>query len=259
MMVSDFAPVSKVMTTAGELISSWREDEAQRRIHSIKDFKTQADARAHEFLSESLMRLYPGVPVLSEEAEWNGIRPAAYWLIDPIDGTASWYEGFAGFATQAAFIEDGQVIYGVVFAPALGVVWDGLADKGARRNGIAMPKLSRSTRLLVCDNYPEPRRASKLLAENLPSTGYVESGSLGIKCCLVADGTADLFVKDVVTRDWDIAPAAPILAGVGAFLSLPNGEEYRFDGAMEKPSGVLVARDAELARDAVRVLREKRV
>jgi len=259
MMASDFVPVSKVMVTAGELISNWREDQTQRRIHSIKDFKTQADARAHEFLSERLIELYPGVPVLSEEAEWNGIRPAAYWLIDPIDGTASWYEGFAGFATQAAFIEAGRVIYGVVCAPALGVVWDGLAGKGAWRNGIIMPKLNRSDRLLVCDNYPEPRRASKLVAEHLPSTGYVESGSLGIKCCLVADGTADLFVKDVVTRDWDIAPAAPILAGVGAILSLPDGDEYRFEGAMEKPAGVLVARDAELARDAVRVLREKSV
>lgn len=256
MMPSDFSPVSKVMKTAGELISGWREDQTQRRIHSVKDFKTQADARAHEFLFESLTKLYPGVPVLSEEAEWDGIRPDSYWLIDPIDGTASWYEGFPGFATQAAFIEAGQVIYGIVCAPALGSVWDGLSGKGAWRNGIVMPKLKRSSRLLVCDNYPEPRRASKMVVENLPSTGYVESGSLGVKCCLIADGTADLFVKDVVTRDWDIAPAAPILAEVGAILSLPDGAQYEFYGAMEKPSGVLVARDAELARDAVKILRE---
>lgn len=257
-MFSDLAPVSGIMRSAGELICSWRGDETQRQIHSVKDFKTQADARAHEWLSSSLSKLYPGVPVLSEEADWEGIRPDAYWLIDPIDGTASWYEGFPGFATQAAYIEKGEAIYGVVCAPALGVIWEGMVGHGAWRNGVQMPHLAHSKRLLVCDNYPQPRRASKVLVDHLPSTGYVESGSLGIKCCLVADGTADLFVKDVVTRDWDIAPVAPILAGVGAVLSLPDGTPYLFEGAMEKPSGVLVARDSDLARDAIRVLRENK-
>ncbi|ARP94073.1 inositol monophosphatase family protein [Bordetella genomosp. 13] len=250
----DFAPVADVLRQAGDLILDWRHDKAQRRLHSVRDFKTQADARAHEWISDRLAGLYPGLPVLSEEAEWKRSRPSAYWLIDPIDGTASWYEGYSGFATQAAFIDRGMVLYGVVCAPALGVVWEGISGKGAWRNGESLPRLVPSDRLLVCDNYPDARRAARTLVDRLPATGYVESGSLGIKCCLIADGTADVFVKDVVTRDWDIAPAAPVLAAVGAVLSLPNGAPYLFDGAMEKPEGVLVARDPELAARAVGIL-----
>lgn len=246
----EFSPVRSVMCEAGGRILEWRQDERRRRILSKADFKTDADLRAHEWIAGQLSRIFPGVPVLSEESWTSEARPGNYWLIDPIDGTASWYEGFSGFATQAAYIEDARVLYGIVYAPARETVWEAAAGHGAWRNNERLPRLMPSGRLMICDNYPEPRRAAKLLSERLSATGYLESGSLGVKCCLVADGSADLFVKDVVTRDWDIAPAAAVLAEVGGVLSLPNGAPYRFAGEMDKPFGVLAARDAELARRA---------
>ncbi len=248
---ADFQPVVEIVKGVGDQIAAWRDDDSARRMLDPKAFKVNADLRAHGLLSEAILKLFPEAAVLSEEdAEHERRRPSAYWLLDPIDGTASWYEGFAGFASQAAYIVDAQPMFGIVYAPALGKLWTGVAGDGARLNGEALPMLRPGDRRVVVDNYPDPRRAAKLLVERLPATGYRESGSLGIKCCLVADGSADLFVKDVVTRDWDIAPAAPIIAGVGGVLSLPDGAPYVFDGDFNKPSGVLVARDAALARRA---------
>jgi 3'-phosphoadenosine 5'-phosphosulfate (PAPS) 3'-phosphatase len=68
----------------------------------------------------------------------------------------------------------------------------------------------------------------------------VESGSIGLKICLVAQGVADLFVKDVVVRDWDVAPPALILHEAGGCLRRFDGQEFRFEGDFEK-TGVIAA------------------
>lgn len=253
--MSEFAPVIDIMARVGAEIAAWRADESAKILHSRKDYKTEADRRAHEMIGAALERLFPGVAILSEEDEQPAAtRPSAYWLIDPIDGTASWYEGYDGFVTQAAFIEDARPRFGVVRAPALDRTWSAEAGRGAVLNGAALPTLAVSERLIVIDNYPDPRRAAKTLVEALPATGYLESGSLGLKSVRVADGSADLFAKDVVVRDWDMAPAAAILAEVGGVLLTGEGALYRFDGAMEKPSGCIVARDEALAARAAAIL-----
>ena len=86
----------------------------------------------------------------------------------------------------------------------------------------------------------------------MQATGYLESGSLGLKSVLVAEGTADLFVKNVCVRDWDLAPAAVILQEVGGKLSLSDGSPFVFDGQYEKSNGFIVARDQSLLTDAVK-------
>ena len=132
-----------------------------------------------------------------------------------------------------------------------GVAWCG----GVFCDNVRLAKLTPHTRILVVDNYPTPKRAAAVIMNHIPMATYLESGSLGLKCCLVADGTADLFVKDVIVRDWDIAPAAIMLSEVGGFLSLPDGSEYCFTGEMEKSGGVVVARDRETANRAFSALR----
>lgn len=250
-----FLAVIKLMQTVGQHLLDWRDDSKAYQVHSRKGFKTEADQRAHRLICHELLRLSPNIPVLSEEDQFHSKhRPNHYWLIDPIDGTASWHEGFDGFVTQAALMQGGTPVFGVVHAPALAKTWTAALGKGAFLNGDLLPPLIPRKGIILTDNYSSPRHAAAVLSARLPVTDYVESGSLGLKCCLVADGTADLFVKDVVVRDWDIAPAASILAEVGAVLSLPDGSNYEFSGPMEKKLGILIARNAHLASDAVDIL-----
>jgi len=203
-----------------------------------------------------MSEIFPGIPVWSEEdATRADRRPARYWLIDPIDGTASWYDGFAGFVTQGAFFEKGRPVYGVIHAPAFGMTWTGETGKGAWRNRCALERLHPSERRVLTDNTPEPHGFAARLMEPLRITAYRESGSLGLKSVLVADGTADLFVKNVAIRDWDVAPAAVILAEVGGRLTGLSGEEWDYAGGLEKTGGLIVARDDALLAEAVAAVR----
>lgn len=259
MKLADFSPVMALMEEVGRQIVAWRTDSALRHLHSEVDFKTEADRRAHDLICDGLTRLYQDVGIISEESPvHNSVRPDAYWLIDPIDGTASWYHGFDGFVTQAAFIEKGVPKFGVVHAPVLGKTWTAVKGGGACVNGRPLPMLISGERLIVTDNTREPHGVSQDIVALLDATGYLESGSLGMKSVLVADGAADLFVKDVCVRDWDIAPAAVILHEVGGHLLLADGSPYVFDGAFEKSNGFIVARDAALMGRAVRAFAQSK-
>lgn len=252
MKLSEFSAMTEVMAKVGKKITQWRADGVYRNLHLEADFKTEADMRAHELLYKEITRLYPGVPILSEESlDYRDERPTEYWLIDPIDGTASWYHGFSGFVTQAALFLDGKPTFGIIHAPVLKKTWQGLSKHGAYLNQVRLSSKRDSQRLVVIDNTPVPHGITKFLCAELEVTNYLESGSLGLKAALVADGTADLFVKNVVVRDWDFAPAAVILEEVGCFLSLPNGERYEFTGAFEKESGVVIACDKQILDQAV--------
>ncbi len=261
MINSKFLQIVPLIKDVGRHILNWRNDNNARRINSEIDFKTEADNRAHIMLNRGLEELYPGIPILSEEDPIHQLnRPDAYWLLDPIDGTASWYDGYKGFVTQAAYIENNNPIFGIVHAPAFNKTWMAEKNFGAFLNNKPLSKLKSTDRMMLIDNTKTPHGIIKEMMSIMPSTGYLECGSLGLKSVLVADGTVDLFVKDVCVRDWDLAPAAVILNEVGGCLMQASGEPYYFDGSFTKDSGFIIARDSvllDIAMDVYKKIQER--
>ena len=251
----DFSSSIQAFIDVGDLVSNWRSDSRFRHIHTRNGFKTEADSQAHQLLFSKLSDLYPSVPILSEESpSFPNERPYSYWLIDPIDGTASWFNGFSGFVCQGAFIVNCEPVFSVIYAPALKKIWYAKLGNGAFLNRRKLAPLVPNSRVLLVDNYPEPRGVASYLAQQIPHLEYLESGSIGLKAAYIADGTADLFVKNVVVRDWDIAPPSLILREVGATLLQLDGSPFGFHGNVNKTCGVICARDHLLASVAIKSL-----
>lgn len=237
-ILTDIGSTLIELRTRGPIKGTWADS---------TQFKAEADRIAHERLVQALGELTPGVPVVSEEdAVHERARPAEYWLIDPIDGTASYAGGFDGFVTQAALMNRGTPILAVVHAPALGLTYYGDRDRGAHLNGTRLDVTAGDrTRAFLIDNYPEPRATALAAFQELSMTGYVESGSIALKICRIADGSADLFFKDVKLRDWDVAPAELILLEAGGVMTGIDGAPFLYDGDWVKP-GVIAARSEAL-------------
>lgn len=246
----DSKSLVELLGRLGGMLCDWRADPAARKIEDPRAFKTEVDRRAHEFLSRGLELMVPGIPIVSEEDPASfgpGIdRQSTHWIIDPLDGTASWYGGFAGFVTQVALMQAGRPVVGAIHAPASARTWFA-SGAGATLNGRPLSRRAAPGDLAFTDNTPAPHGITQRVMSKLGAVRYVESGSLGLKSALVADGTADVFIKDVVVRDWDLAPAAAVLEAVGAVLCRLDGTLYRFDGPIEKPGGFLVAPDPATA------------
>jgi len=222
----------------------------------------RADMYAHGRLNELLAPMDPGVPIISEEDSAHAeSRPDVYWLIDPIDGTASWSGGFDGFVCQLARIERGIATFGAIHAPVMGLTWQATRGAGALLNGQRLPMLREPATprpLVVVDNYPQARGVSRDLIEWLGDATYLESGSIGLKAALVASGQADIFIKDVVVRDWDVAPALALAAEVGTFLRRTDGSPFLLTGSYEKVDGLIAAANAELGNSIVRWMAKTR-
>jgi len=199
-------------------------------------FKANADLIAEECLREKLQHI-ADIPIISEENISSQLvdRPPKYWLIDPIDGTASFAQGFSGFVCQAALIRDGQPWLAAVFAPALERLYLAERGMGATINGQPIGvKLANLQQLSLIDNYPQPKGVAENLFRDLHCSDYIESGSIGLKICLVAEGTADIFVKDVCVRDWDVGAPHLVLQEAGGVLTQFTGEDFDYQGKYEK-------------------------
>jgi len=155
--------------------------------------------------------------------------------------------------TQAALMENGEPVLASVYAPALDRLYSAEKGGGAFCNGERIYVSSDENRLVLVDNYPEPRGTAIQMMADLACTGYMESGSISLKICRVADGSADLFFKDIVVRDWDVGAPWLILKEAGGAFTTIDVLPYPFCGDLEK-TGLIAARNIELCRRSAMLL-----
>lgn len=238
--------LESILREVGSRLLEWRERGATQGTWAGTQFKAEADKMAHEALLARLQQHWPQIAVVSEEEEAGPHSLPRYWLIDPIDGTASYAQGFPGFVTQAALVEVGKPQLAAVYAPALGLMYSARRGEGACLNAKTLPPAACGIiPQTLIDNYPAPRGVARAAFEAFSCKHYVECGSIGLKICKVADGTADLFVKDVPVRDWDLAAPQLVLEETGGALRDVHGAELTYWG-MGRHDGLIAAHDQTL-------------
>ena len=81
------------------------------------------------------------------------------------------------------------------------------------------------------------------------------TGSIGLKACLVADGTATLFVKDIDYKDWDIIPALLINLEVGKIVCDFDGKIIKINKSLKKRKGLIVC-ERQLVPKILKIVNE---
>jgi 3'(2'), 5'-bisphosphate nucleotidase len=193
---------------------------------------TAADRASHNLLLQVLQAIKPGIDVVSEESPEDHRSSLtsckSWWLVDPLDGTKEFLKGTNEFTVNVALIEGGQPVLGVVHAPALGVTYYGLGKSGAwRQNGSDIATLisTRQADPSHMDVVASKDHAGPLVSAILHHLTNPQLQSMGssLKFCLVAEGKADLYLRDLPTMEWDTAAAQCIVEAAG-------GGVYTLDG-----------------------------
>lgn len=191
---------------------------------------TAADLASHSFLVPALEKLLPGVPVISEESS-DGIADRVsefsdFWLLDPLDGTKEFLKGTGEFTVNVALISARKPRLGVVHAPVLDLTYSGLVGVGAWRAALGELSHPITTRradpgrlsVVASKDHAGPLVAAML--ERMPGVVLQSMGS-SLKFCLVAEGKADVYLRDLPTMEWDTAAAQCVVeAAGGAVLEL---------------------------------------
>ena len=94
---------------------------------------TETDRQVEERLRAMITERRPADGFLGEETAPESEATDRRWIIDPVDGTASFIRGGRSWATQIALEEDGDLVLGVTSAPVVDARWWGATGIGAFR------------------------------------------------------------------------------------------------------------------------------
>ena len=252
----DMAAVGDLLLQAGREIIMPRfrrlraEDITEKALPT--DLVTIADEEAEAFLTPRLEALLPGSRTVGEEAVGRDPalldalgEPGLRWLIDPIDGTASFVAGSPLFACMVALVRDGDAVAGWILDPPTGRLF--MAEQGA---GAYLREPDGSLHRLRTANPPslahvagvanfrmQDRDLAARLAYRLDRT----AGVLNMRCSgqeypAMALGQIHygIYGRGI---PWDHAPGALLLTEAGGVVRRLDGRLYR---ASDSPAGSLL-------------------
>lgn len=195
---------------------------------------TEADVAIEEVLRKAIDETYPEDAVIGEEGGTAGDPKAdRRWIIDPIDGTKNFRRGIPIFATLIALEEKGNIVAGVVSAPALNTRWYARRGGGAFRDG-AKISVSKVKEIAIAEIASGGIRtiAQAGLEEKFAALCKQAARHRGFGDfwghCLVAQGSLDVMFDPEVNL-WDLAALKVIVEEAGGTMTSVTGED-RIDG-----------------------------
>ncbi len=213
---------------------------------------TSADRAAERQLRRSLRAAWPADPVHGEEYGGVLARTGRCWLIDPIDGTASYVLGMPMFGTLIALIVDGQPIFGCIHLPALRETTYAASGHGCwmfrpgarpRRVHVAKPRRLQSAKVGMTafkERKWLDQSGAREVAALAAKVGRLRMVGDCVQYPLVCRGVLDAAI-DPRMKPWDIAAVAPCILEAGGAISDLEGNTSRI---IDRHSIVAASSDA---------------
>lgn len=250
----------KKLNTIGKKLTLNQSSIKWKEILNKEKFQTYADIFVYNEIREYLDNLKLNYPIYSEENLPKYKKDNSYWLIDPIDGTSSWYYGYQGFVIQLALIIENKPIFGLIHWPNKNLDWfcdsSGIIYQNNKKliNTINLKK----NQIRLIDNYPSPNQFLKSMWSLLNNPKYIECGSIGLKAMFVALSRADLFIKETYFEDWDIAPLLTLTEKLPSFYILDfKLNKIKLNNFKTHKNGLIVCRDFKIAKKVYTFINNK--
>jgi len=251
------ATVPKIMTALARsdaiILGRMHRAAAQRKADGSE--VTAADRGAERLLRRHIRSAWPRDAVLGEEHGGALTRTGRCWLVDPIDGTASFVLGLPMFGTLLALLIDGEPVFGCIRLSALDETTYAATGRGCwlirgrsrpRRVRVAAPKSLEHAKVgltLFKERHLTQRPGAERVAELTRQVGRLRLVGDCVQYPLVCRGALDAAV-DPQMKPWDIAALVPCVLEAGGSVSDFNGETSR----IVERSSFVAASSASLRR-----------
>ena len=214
--------IKNIAIEAGNTIMEIYKRDFQIEYKDDKSPLTEADIKANEIICSALTKLYPNIPIMSEEnkkVEYEERKDwEYYWCIDPIDGTKEFIKKNDEFTVNIALIYKHSPVLGVVYAPAVDKMYTSKKNEGAFLNGKKLP-LPHVDKLftVVASKSHLSQETQEFINDLKKEYSDLTSSSKGssLKLCMVADGSANIYPRIAPTMEWDTAAAHAIVLESG--------------------------------------------
>ena len=221
----DFA--RQLVRDAGDLANSYFQSRGALTVKSkgSQDVVSEADLNTELLIRERLSASFPDDAFLGEETGISTYAPGqGIWVVDPIDGTQPFVSGMSSWCVSIAFMADGELKFGVVYAPVRNELFAGGEGFAATLNGAPVETHpGRSVRDGLVGAGYSPRVAPDdflPIFERLLKAGgmFYRDGSGALSLCYVACGRLIGYVEPHI-NSWDCLGAIAVIRAAGLATS----------------------------------------
>ncbi len=232
---------------AGEAALSFYGD-VQVRLKEGGSPVTEADHASNRVIIAGLRDAFPGDAILSEESRDDGSRLGAdrVWIVDPLDGTREFLARNGEFSVMIGLAVRGDPVLGVVYRPDGRVLYRAASGQGAvvERDGdtaALAPAGADMGSLRMVGSRSHGDELIDRIRDALGVRDVQPSGSVGLKCGLIAEGRRDLYVHPVpYLKEWDTCAPEVILREAGGTVTDCLGNRLQYNKAGPgQPHGIL--------------------
>ena len=206
---------------------------------------TVADRAAEEVVVQGLLDRFPGHGVLAEEGvltptgRTSHVDARHLWIVDPLDGTTNFVHQLPFFSVAVALAIDGEVVIGVVHAPAMELTFEAARGHGAQCNGepITVTGTTELSGALVGTGFSYVRNDAgrddnmRRLTRALHACRDIRRfGSAELDLCFVGSGQFDAF-WELYLQPYDVAAGAIVVQEAGGEVTdLVGGDDWLYGG-----------------------------
>ncbi len=223
-----------------------------------KDLVTIADKTVEDFLIDHINKTYPSHDIFGEETGKTNRSSDYLWIIDPIDGTTSYFHQQPYYSISIAVQQNRKTICGAVYAPALKELFYADRKNGAFLNEtpIHVSKTDLLLNSVMATGFACLRDGLKnnnlyYLNKILPDLRDIRRcGSAAIDLCYVACGRFDGF-WEMCLNPYDVA--------AGAFIvEMAGGKVCDFNGTSNYPGQGIIATPPQLQSNLLEYFKKEK-
>ena len=228
MMADPRALAIDVAREAGALLLEHLHGPLEIREKSQRaDIVTLADAASERLVVERLQAAYPSATILTEETGLHAGTSQERWIVDPLDGTTNFAHGYPLWNVSIAYERGGELVAGVVYAPAMHELFVAERGAGAELNGspIRVSAVGRLGDALTCTGfYPAAfeRNGAQFAAVSHRAQAVRRDGSAALDLAYVACGRFDGF-WEFDLHAWDVAAGTLLVTEAGGTVTRIDG------------------------------------
>lgn len=219
---------------------------------------TEVDKKSEEIIVNRIQKDFPSHDILAEEGAGKRKNADYRWIVDPLDGTVNYNNGYPFFGPSIAVEYKGELVLGVVFLPKSNEIFIAEKASGSELNGqkISVSKESKLINTLLATGFAYQREEQLDKSLNYfrdfihKSRAVRRDGMAEGDLCYLACGRFDGFWEEHLSP-WDVAAGTLIIREAG-------GKVTNFDGSPVDIYGPeIVASNGLIHDDILKVLKGK--
>lgn len=239
----------QLLKVAGKIaLKYFRRSNADIKSKKDGSLVTIADTKIEKYLRKEITKKYKNHSILGEEFGLKNNKTSKFtWVIDPIDGTASFSAGRPMWGIMIGLIIDNIPVLGAVYAPFTDELWIGCGQKSKKYityyNGKKIKQTTdrrpQTTKILATTGPQYFNDEGKKFFDKLiKKADNVVYGGDCYNFCLLANGHIHTIYEQNL-KIHDYVPLLPILLGAGAKVTDEKGREIT---DLSKAQSLLVTR-----------------